>query len=732
MSLAPISALGFAIAFAFGPGPSTANSTLQTSKPNAFAVSRVEFGVASRLTRSQQAVIDAQFQEAKRLFDALDYEKALPALDATIVALEASTPKDAARRDKLAAAYEMRARSKFGLGDADGTKADFVQLLKLNPAHSLSGQVSPRVVALFEETLKEHVTTINVTVTPPTASLQLDGMPLAAPGAVKVTVGEHVVSAEQHGFRPVKQTVTATLGAAADVALTLERTSSVVRVITSPPDVEVRMDGKVIGKTAAGEVAATPPMSAPLLISDVANGSHTIELRRSCYVPSITRLSVDKPDDYAVGPITLQPAVATLSVTANQPGAQVFVDGQDRGAVPYKAADLCEGEHLIEVRTKFGRDVRRVEARAGATLTFDGVIKPTFAIVSASGVPANMTQDVRLLVERALANSQTIRLLAPPADQADTALKANQLTNDWLATDAGGRAVGAGAQMAGPLRKDASNKLADIFGTQGVASVTMVDANKVVVTLLAAGSGAPDVVELSLDNQASIAAAMSTLDRSLPLTRPAIGITAIDVADVQGAVVASIDANSPAAATPLRVGDVIVSAGGQPVVDAAAIAAAVARQKAGQSLTVEAKDIAGAAKRVDVPVFLTPVVIGFSEQGVPVNRVVLDLRARAGEITDPFEQAVARLNMAIALGRIGEWIEAQSELRQIKLPDRPGVGHGTVQYLLGVAAEALGNRAEAEAAYKAAAATESLLSDDGPRVRDLAEARLAELQRAPR
>jgi tetratricopeptide (TPR) repeat protein len=677
-------------------------------------------------------VIDAQFQEAKRLFDALDYEKAVAALDATIVALEASTPKDAARRDKLASAYEMRARSKFGLGDAEGAKADFIQLLKQNASHSLDGQVSPRVVALFEETLKEQVTTINVTVTPATATLQLDGTPLAAAGPVKVTVGEHVVSAEQQGFRPAKQTITVALGATSDVALTLERTSSVVRVITSPPDVEVRMDGKVIGKTVAAEGTATPPMSAPLVIPDVPNGSHTIELRRTCYVPSINRLAVDTPDDYSVGPITLQPAVASLSVTANQAGAQVFVDGDDRGPAPYKTAELCEGEHLVEVRTKFGRDVKRVDARPGGNIVFDGVIKPTFAIVSASGAPANMPQDVRMLVERALASAQSVRLLAPPAEQADTALKANQLSNDWLATEAGGRPVGAAAQMAGPLRKEASNKLSEVFGTQGVASVTVIDANKVVVALLAAGSTVPDVIEFSLDSQPSIAAAMSTLDRSLPLTRPAIGITAIDVADVPGAIVVAIEANSPAAATALKVGDTIVSVGGRPVADAAAIASAVAAQKTGQSVAIEAKDIAGVAKRADLPVYPTPVVIGLSEQGVPVNRVVLDLRARAGEITDPFEQAVARLNMAIALGRIGEWIEAQGELKQIKLPDRPGVGNGTVHYLLGVAAEALGNRADAEAAYKAAAATESLLSDDGPRVKDLAEARLAELQRAPR
>ena len=683
----------------------------------------------------QQAVADAQFQEARRLFDALDYEKAVTALDAAIVALEASTPKDVARRDKLAAAYEMRARSKFGLGDQDGAKADFILLLKTNPSHALSGQVSPRVVALFEETAKATVTSINVSVTPATAKLELDGAPLAAPGTIKVTVGEHVVSAEQGGFRPSRQTVTAALGTSAEVALVLERVSSVLRIVTSPADVEVKLDGTAIGKTVAAPAEAGAPgpsVSAPLVVVDVTTGPHVVELRKDCYVTTTTKVAVDKPDDYPVGPLTMQPAVATLSVTSNQSGAQVFVDGQDRGVAPYKTAELCEGEHLVELRTPFGRDSRRIDAKAGAQINFEGVIKPTFAIVSASGAPANLTQDMRVLVERAMAGSQTVRLVAPPADQADKALKGNQLTTDWLAIDAGGRPVGASAQMAGPVRKEASTKLSETFGVQGVASVTVQDPNRVVLSLLASGSTTPDVLEIALDNTASIGAAVARLDGVIPVSRPAIGLQAIDVADVAGVVITSIDPNSPAAATALKAGDIIVQADGQTVADVAALAKVVSGKRAGQNVAVEAKDPAGVAKRADVPVFITPRVLGLAEQGLPINRILLDLRARSRDITDPFDLAVIKLNTAIALGRVGEWSAAQAELRQVKLPDRPGVGNGTVQYLLGVAAEALGNRAEAETAYKAAAATESLLSEDGPRVKDLAEARLAEMQRSAR
>jgi hypothetical protein len=88
-----------------------------------------------------------------------------------------------------------------------------------------------------------------------------------------------------------------------------------------------------------------------------------------------------------------------------------------------------------------------------------------------------------------------------------------------------------------------------------------------------------------------------------------------------------------------------------------------------------------------------------------------------------------RLNLAVALARVGAWPEARLELQRVNLADGPGVSNGTVQYLLGLAAERMGNRADAETAWKSAAATTALLTEDGPPVKELAEARIAELQR---
>lgn len=683
-----------------------------------------------------QANAEALFQEGRRLFDVLEHDKAVVVLDQAIAAFQAAPGEDPVRRERLAAAYEMRARSKFVLGDRDGSMADFVLLLKLSPGYTLSGEVSPNIVALFETAARTTVTNLTVNLTPATAKLTLNGITLPGPGTTRVAIGEHVLLAEQPGYRSATETVTATAGVPAEVTLTLERVSSVIRIVTTPPDVEIKIDGLVVGRTAASPDApagGSPVASAPFVVGDVANGAHTVELTRECFVTERQRVEVERPDDYTVGPVTLRPAVGSLSITANQPGAQVFVDGSDRGTVPVKLTDVCEGPHQVDVRSRFGSDSRRVDVKAGSDHDVEGVLKPVFAVVSASGPAASTGQDLRIIVERAFAPARSVALIAPPVAEADKALKAHQLTADWLSTDPAGRPLGAGAQLAAPLRKDGSLKLADAFRTQGVASVTALEGSRVVVALLSAGATVPDAVEVALDDPASIAAAVSKLDRSPNLARSSIGLQVIDVADLQGVVVVGVDTTGPAAASGAKVGDIIVQADGKPVTDAVALAALVDGRRPGDMLQLDLRDPAGAAVRqAQVKIVPTPRVISLSEQGVMANRVLLDLRARLAETTDPFEQSVIRLNTAVALARLGEWAAAREELHRVKLTDQTGVGEGTVQYLLGLAAENLGKQAEAEAAFKAAAASGNLMTEDGPAVKELAEARLAGLLKTNR
>ena len=682
--------------------------------------------------------VDPQFSEAKRLFDSLDYDAALRALDLAITGLEAKAPNDAARREFLPAAYEMRARSKFGLGDQNGARADFVALLKINAGHALTGQVSPRVVALFEEAVKTTVTSVNLTVTPATAKIELDGLPVPASSTLPITIGEHTITADQIGYRKVQQAFTAEAGSPATVTLTLERVSSVLNILTTPADVDVSIDGVKRGKTAAGpppptfaeaiaRAKVTPAqVSAVMVIPDVSAGSHVIEFTRDCYVKAETRVPIDKPDDYTVGPIPLEHAVASLTVRASDPRAQVVIDGQTRGAAPFSTTELCEGEHTVELRSQSGRFFKRVQARTGDKLTIDGQLKPAFAVLSATGQAPGGT-DLRIAVERLFDPSSAVTLFAPQADQVDQALRASQVPPTWLAFDANKRPLGGAPELV--QRRDAGTKLATTFGAQGVAAVSVIDRNRVVLSILAVGSNDPDVLEVTLDNADSVRRAISQLDRIPAFFRPSIGMVGVDVADVAGVVVGAVEASGPAAKAGIKVGDLVTKANNQPIADAAALAAALATRKANEDLNLEIKDRTGAVKQAAVKVSLTPRLIGISDQSLLVNAILVALRSRLLAPSEPAEEAIMRLNLAAALARVGAWNEARMELQNVKLPEGSGVANGTVQYLIGLCADRLGNRADAETAYRAAAASDSLLTEDGPPVRELAAAKLAELQR---
>jgi hypothetical protein len=373
-----------------------------------------------------------------------------------------------------------------------------------------------------------------------------------------------------------------------------------------------------------------------------------------------------------------------------------------------------------------------VDAKTGQRLEVSGALRPAFALVASTQTSLNA--DLRAAIERAFAPLQSILVFAPPADRLDAALKAEKLPLDWLGYDANRRPFGVSAEVTAAMRRDLSSRLSKAFDAQGIAAVTApvaTNRSRLVLTLLGAGIADPDVIEVNLDQQDTVAAAVARIDSALSFLTPTVGLSAIDVADAAGPVIVSVDANGPAAQAGLQPGDIVLSADAKPVADAAALAAAVSSRPAGQALSVEVKDKTGAQKRADLQVVMRPRLLGISDQTLLVNRTLVALRARLADATEPAEQSAIRLNLAAALAHLESWSDARSELQQVTLADGPGVGAGTVQYLIGLCAARLGNRADAEAAFKAAAASGNLLTEDGPPVKELAEARLAELTRTP-
>src|SRR5262249_62072396 len=149
-------------------------------------------------------------------------------------------------------------------------------------------------------------------VPPPTADAQLDGLPINSTGTFPIVVGEPTLTAKQLGYKPGSATFTAAVGAASQETLELARASAVVTVVTSPPDVEVFIDGVSKGKTAAGPAPADyaaaaqqagvslAALSAPLITADIGIGQHRVEVKRSCYVQAARIVDVPALKDVVV------------------------------------------------------------------------------------------------------------------------------------------------------------------------------------------------------------------------------------------------------------------------------------------------------------------------------------------------------------------------------------------------------------------------------------------------
>ncbi len=692
---------------------------------------------------SQDPSVPGPLTEARQAYDATNYERAREVLDAVIAGF-ASTPSQPESRQLLAAAYELRARTRVNLKDTDGARTDFRALLLLDPAFRPSAQIGPRVTALFEEVRKTTIGTVDVFVTPADAQVTLDGAEIPAESIARPLVGGvHSIAATRPGHTSAAQTFTVVPGAPPQrIALLLERVSSTVSLMTSPANVEVLVDGVPRGLTEPDPEAGGGAVSKRLLLTDLQNGRHRIEFRRECFVGTEQEIDVPKPSDYRLEAVKLAPAVATVTVNTNAPGTTVFIDDTPRGPAPLTLNDVCQGSHVIEVRSRFGRYVKRVELRPGQKEVIQAAVRPAFAIVSDSGASEGVRggPDLRLAAEVAFQDSKTVALYAPAEKVAADLQAADQLPVDWLAFDPIKRPIGNAAKIGEPARRKIGEAMARALDAQGIAAVARDpagDRSDMLLTLLAPGSGEPDVIRWRLDNPQSARQATARLDETPPLFRASIGLLAIDVADVPGAIVAAVEPAAGAEAAGIRAGDLIVNAAGTAVTSAPQLLALVSAHQGTQPLAVEVRDRAGAAKKVLVPVQAVPSVVALLDQSVLFNKLAIDYTYRAAAMTTPLEETAVRLNMAVVLMRLGSWADATRELeRVVKVVGEGRVAQtltdaigGTAHYLLGVCAEATGDVAGATRAWKIAAQSRgNLLTDSGEPLKELSERRLNQLR----
>jgi hypothetical protein len=173
----------------------------------------------------------------------------------------------------------------------------------------------------------------------PGAIVSLDGEDIGVAPAAKAGLepGEHTVMARATGYEPVEQSVTVAAGRERVVSLRFTATSTdLARIVVraNVPDATVTIDGEDYGNP-------------PILIEPAERGTHSVVVRAPGYREVRRACSVEPGrncDVYA----ELNPLGVPVRVEANVSGAQLFIDGQPRGPVPWEG-DLPDGVHQLEL-----------------------------------------------------------------------------------------------------------------------------------------------------------------------------------------------------------------------------------------------------------------------------------------------------------------------------------------------------------------------------------------------
>jgi len=577
-------------------------------------------------------------------------------------------------------------------------------LLDLDPGYELDRDLSTtRLLNTYTQMRAARFGLVRFTLEPQGGELLVDGQEMPATGEAWLPLGLRQVTYRRPGFGA--KTEGLTVGAKpASAAFHLDRSSSTLRVFTSPGGAEVLLDGQAVGSTsgtlapadkAAADKAGVAPdqMSAGFVIDHVGPGKHTLELRAPCHAAKKVEVPAsfgDAKQDFDLEPFVLKSTAAALRLDSPAPGGELFMDGDRKGPLP-QAIPICSGPHDLEVRFPAGAWSRHLDVKEDEQIALTARPLPRLAFLG----------------------------LDPAVDFSGRDRLAAELSR------LGGRLHGVAfiPPKTGELPEVAQSRLKEMDGAELFLSVKPAGegAGAPVALVVSTADGASEsILARPLDTD-PLAALVARLNAEPPLEEPGCGLTLLDVEGQPGPFVLSADAAAKAAGIqPLKA---VTAAAGQPVRNVAEFRARLEQTKGSLAVAQGGAPVTLAVKAQPLEIPLHS-----ARYAYPVLLAALRLRALGAKGQ---EAGLVRLNMALALSHFRRQDQALEQLKAARLDGDQGVCQGTVAYDLGLCYRALGPSYQGEAAKAFQAAAQypaaTLLGPDGPLVAPLARQALEDL-----
>ncbi len=699
----------------------------------------------------------ASFARAQERIENLDFAGAVKDLGTLLDSRRAVKASDLSSEELklITAAYDLRARAYFNLGNAKAAGTDFESLLRLDPTYTIDREtLSPKVVDLFDSVLKRFVGVMVLDVQPPRARVVVDGQPVDPRqlGQLRVLAGRHDLRVELDGYEPYIETLLATVGAETRKSVRLRPTKRSIEFITVPAGTIVTFDGKPAGATSGPPTADVVAMatrygfdpqnaSAPLPVPLVTPGDHKVTFEHDCYQPvtMTVKVTLDFEQDAPLrfSPVVLKEARADLRISSTPSGADVLIDGDKKGTTPLTLTGLCGGSRDVEIiKPDVGSWSERIRVTQGQINTLDVRLRPTLLYAGTFRLDdwgrAIWSDEDKPLTDELAKGLKTVNLVRSREVLAD--IRADIIK--WMISDP--NEVRAGTILPPALVASASAKAHADLVLAGLV-LDKDPAKTWTLALYSAFHPAPDVVVVRTDRSDGLREFVDRLDSAPPEDGAWWGMglvdTLLDEGGTGGPLVVRVLPGSPSAKAGLRAGDTVQMVGDRKVRSvndvSQALEAAATRPGGLKSAVVLAVQGPGGQRTVRVSPGEAPVVLPLTDASVLYNRALAEFRLRSRAASDEVSRGVALLNLGVAFMHFREFDKANSEgFARATLPPGTGISSGTVQYYQGLCALRRGDPKSARAAFEAAAgaAASTLDTGDGPSAAAAATRMLAALR----
>ena len=685
-------------------------------------VEDLSFGASAIADQEAGGDLAARLAQAEDLFYSADQPQAIPVLSGIADELANRSPEEltAGERTLLVRALTLRAEARFNLGDPESARRDLGTALATQPELALDPKrVSPKFLALLEGLERTTIGEIELRITPSDARVLLDGRELDFSGPVaRCLAGDYLARIERPGFAPVELALSVAAGDRTALEAELERTSAVLKVLTRPPGVDVRVDGEAAGATRAAEEGLSETL--PIEVAEL--GPHELLFSKEGYRSRRAGVSIEALVDYTLAPIELEPARGTLRISGMSPDATLSIDGEMVAVATGRSGiELPPGDHLIVVDQRLvGRFERTVSITDQELASLTVELRPTVALLAVVAPSEGFVRAAHRDLTDALERLETWHFIDLSANGREILDRLGLTFGDEVAAPSWSR-----LQQALDREVAASLYAVAVVRPQGGPASPEIWLWSPAPDPPAPTRWRPEGAQRGGD---ALAAA---LDSPLRTSTTWLGASFLDSSIAAGPVVMRVTSESPATAAGLLIGDLVLAVAEAPVSSRAELIERLSAlsPEAAVTLTIERRGQPTDLGLQPAPGPLMPWPVR-SKNGAPIESAKLRSRLASGTArswgAEDAPSWLLELHLAGLLLARDDGPSAARLLESITAPVGAGLGQGTVEYWLGVALSKAGRETEAQRAFEKAAAMRGarLHDHDGPSLAPRARARL--------